>query len=933
MIFSKCRVPASVRSQPLMFWTAACLTVISGWSAVVAPARSESAIAQDPSRLLVVDCLLPGQVRKLGGQMTYLSPRRATKTTEVDCEIRGGEYVAYDRANYATSLLVWMPQAEGGDPMAQVYVGEIFEKGLGRPADYAEAAKWYEKAAAQNFARGQMNLAYLYEQGLGVQKDALKALNLYRQATGITDDSLTYASDVTKVRTEMQGTIDDLTDQLEAQNTEVVKLKSDLDASQSRLASQRSALASAQGEARALQQQVADLRNQSGTDPQRVAELKRLESELDTRELKVQQNERALAGMEADTAAQRARLADQMQQAVDKDNALRAEMQQTAQERDALQQQLAQTEQKLRGTEQQAAKLRAQLTSDQVKVAADRETLAKQAPAASSAAEQQRRQMAAEIAVREQKLAAQQTQIAALLQQQQAYTAEVTRLRSEQASNAKTGGQAAVQVAATKSELSATQGKLQDSQQQVAQLKAELDTERARAAADKQKLASQSTASTSDAQRQRQQMTAELAARETKINAQQARIAALEQQQGQYTAEIARLQSAQQSSGKVQQQQQVQLASTRSTLASTQRQLLETQQRVADLTAQLDAERRSIASERAQLAKRSASTGGAQQAEVARLKKDLADREVAAARQEQLIASLQVESKAYQAQVQRLQAMPVEKVAMRSAGDAGQQAYAVPASKVPRELRIGTYYALIIGNNRYENFPKLESAVPDAQAVDQVLRTRYGFRTRVLLDASRAQILTAMNDYRQMLKSDDSLLIYYAGHGELDKQNLRGYWLPVNAQRDNTTEWISDQQITDQIETFAARHVLVVADSCYSGAMTRGTGVTLLTSGSDDAEVKRLVKLAKLPSRTVLTSGGEQPVLDVGGGGHSIFARAFIEVLSSNERVLDGSALYNALFEQVRRAAAKYKVEQDPRYSALADAGHMNGEFLFIPTA
>jgi TPR repeat protein len=137
----------------------------------------------------VVDCLLPGQVRKLGGQMTYLSPRRPAKTTAVDCEIRGGEYVAYDRANYATSLAGWMPQAEGGDAQAQVYVGEIFEKGLGREPDYATAAAWYEKAAAQKYARGQMNLAYLYEHGLGVAKDPLKALNLYREASGNTDDA------------------------------------------------------------------------------------------------------------------------------------------------------------------------------------------------------------------------------------------------------------------------------------------------------------------------------------------------------------------------------------------------------------------------------------------------------------------------------------------------------------------------------------------------------------------------------------------------------------------------------------------------------------------------------------------------------------------------------------------------------------------------
>ncbi len=148
-----------------------------------------------------------------------------------------------------------------------------------------------------------------------------------------------------------------------------------------------------------------------------------------------------------------------------------------------------------------------------------------------------------------------------------------------------------------------------------------------------------------------------------------------------------------------------------------------------------------------------------------------------------------------------------------------------------------------------------------------------------------------------------------------------------NAQRDNTTEWISDQSITDLIAVLPARHVLIVADSCYSGAMTRSTGVGLISKGGNQAQVQRLVKLAKLPSRTVLTSGGEQPVLDAGGGGHSIFARVFLQVLRSNDRVMEGSAVYGALFDEVRGSAARYKVNQEPRYSQIADAGHLNGEF------
>jgi TPR repeat protein len=114
-------------------------------SACATPVQQPSQQSQylprgDADKLLIVDCLLPGQVRKLGRSVTYLTPRRPAKTSAGDCEIRGGEYVAYDRANFATALDVWQSQADEGDAKAQTYVGEIYERGLGRPAD--SSTRW-----------------------------------------------------------------------------------------------------------------------------------------------------------------------------------------------------------------------------------------------------------------------------------------------------------------------------------------------------------------------------------------------------------------------------------------------------------------------------------------------------------------------------------------------------------------------------------------------------------------------------------------------------------------------------------------------------------------------------------------------------------------------------------------------------------------------
>lgn len=147
-------------SRAVFFLLSGLLATVMGCTSATLPVEApdqptSASPAPAPSRaedLLVVDCLLPGQIRKLG-RMTYQTPRRPIKTSAQDCAIRGGEYVSYDRADYRTALNVWLPQAQAGDKEAQTYVGEIYEKGLGLPPDYAVALAWYRKAAEQGHTR------------------------------------------------------------------------------------------------------------------------------------------------------------------------------------------------------------------------------------------------------------------------------------------------------------------------------------------------------------------------------------------------------------------------------------------------------------------------------------------------------------------------------------------------------------------------------------------------------------------------------------------------------------------------------------------------------------------------------------------------------------------------------------------------------------
>ncbi len=77
---------------------------------------------------------------------------------------------AYDRGDYATALMVWRPLAEEqGDPNVQYAVGLAHEHSPGLPANYAEAVRWFRRAAEQGHADAQFQLGLMYMRGQGAQ--------------------------------------------------------------------------------------------------------------------------------------------------------------------------------------------------------------------------------------------------------------------------------------------------------------------------------------------------------------------------------------------------------------------------------------------------------------------------------------------------------------------------------------------------------------------------------------------------------------------------------------------------------------------------------------------------------------------------------------------------------------------------------------------
>jgi hypothetical protein len=239
----------------------------------------------------------------------------------------------------------------------------------------------------------------------------------------------------------------------------------------------------------------------------------------------------------------------------------------------------------------------------------------------------------------------------------------------------------------------------------------------------------------------------------------------------------------------------------------------------------------------------------------------------------------------------------------------------------------GAYYALVIGVANYQHLPTLTTPVNDAKEIERILRDSYGFKTQLLPEATRDQILDALDRDRRSLGVDDSLLIYYAGHGFYDPSEDQAYWAPIDAGQDTYSHWIIATEITSRAKAIPARHVLVVSDSCYSGKLARALDRNDRAVEIRDPFIERMLSGK---SRGLMSSGGNEPVSDSDApeyGKHSVFANALIRGL---EEMTFAKFSASELFDQYVRVQVPGRSKQMPEYTAIRDSGHEGGDFVFF---
>jgi len=253
------------------------------------------------------------------------------------------------------------------------------------------------------------------------------------------------------------------------------------------------------------------------------------------------------------------------------------------------------------------------------------------------------------------------------------------------------------------------------------------------------------------------------------------------------------------------------------------------------------------------------------------------------------------------------------------------------------------YYALIIANKDYENdFARdLKTPFEDAEEVGAVLRDRYRFEVDILYNATKVQIEEELERifYKEPTDDDenndkDAVLIYYAGHGyAADSRNKEAYyWLPVDAEFDSPRTWFKTKELEAYMQVSSINQIMVVADSCFAGNVLSRDGIAGKFASLKSKEWRRYLAeyTEKKKSRYVFTSGAFAPVLDGGGGTHSVFAKAFLDVLESNNEILSAPRMHEQVAPVVMNMAAKLDHKQTPLFGYLTSAGHEFGNF-YLP--
>ncbi len=232
---------------------------------------------------------------------------------------------------------------------------------------------------------------------------------------------------------------------------------------------------------------------------------------------------------------------------------------------------------------------------------------------------------------------------------------------------------------------------------------------------------------------------------------------------------------------------------------------------------------------------------------------------------------------------------------------------------------MGKTWVVFIENSAYTSFASLDGPVKDINLMVRAF-TNYSIQNIIhMKDMTKEQMEKFFSiDLRDQIKANQvkSLLIWYAGHGKFI--NDVGYWIPVDAKRDDEFTYFNLNTLRAAMETYLnyLTHTLVVTDACESGpSFYQAMRSDLKKRSCDDWQA------TQFKSSQVFSSAGYELAVD-----DSQFTRTFATALSNNPIAC---IPIEEIVAKVSSAVGASN-QQKPKFGKITGLKDEDGTFFFI---
>lgn len=245
-------------------------------------------------------------------------------------------------------------------------------------------------------------------------------------------------------------------------------------------------------------------------------------------------------------------------------------------------------------------------------------------------------------------------------------------------------------------------------------------------------------------------------------------------------------------------------------------------------------------------------------------------------------------------------------------------------------------YALVFGINEYKYWNSLKNPINDARAIHQILSQKYGFESRLILNATALEMEASIRSVKNL--NAERIVVFYAGHGFFEEETQNGFLVLSDSKLSENdpkkTSYYDYYRLVTFLENLKCKNILLVLDACFSGTIEKngknlGEGICIEDNSGGNGFSKDMylnltdsvfiARHMRCHNMKFITSGGKEYVPD-GSGEHSPFASKLIEVLQKDSRVLSYSEIRSGLL----------RVDPQPRFGRFGtDAA--SSEFLLVP--